>query len=54
MNIFEVGKNIMILETLKIVKFMLNNGFYVDLKELKEISIPMIKILNGSTDIYYN
>ena len=44
----------MILETLKIVKFMLNHGFYVDLKELKEISIPMIKILNGSTDIYYN
>jgi len=54
MNIFEVGKNIMILETLKIIKFMLNYGFYVNLKELKDISIPMIKILNGSTDIYHN
>lgn len=42
MNIFEVGKNMIIIETLKIINFMLNHGFYYDLKELKQLSIPMI------------
>jgi hypothetical protein len=53
-NIFEVGKNMMTLEILKIIHFMLNHGFYMNLKELKEISIPMINMLNGSNDIYMN
>ena len=53
-NIFEVGKNMMTLEILKIIKFMLNHGFYNNLRELKEVAIPMINLLNGSNDIYYN
>jgi len=32
---FETGKNMMTLEILKIIKFMLNHGFYINLKELK-------------------
>jgi hypothetical protein len=52
-NIFEVGKNMMTLEILKIIKFMLNHGFYQSLRELKEVSIPMINLLNGSNDIYF-
>lgn len=43
----------MTLEILRIIKFMLNHGFYVNLRELKEVSIPMINLLNGSNDIYF-
>lgn len=43
----------MTLEILKIIKFMLNHGFYQSLRELKEVSIPMINLLNGSNDIYF-
>jgi hypothetical protein len=43
----------MTLEILHIVGFMLNNGFYYNLKELKDIAEPMIAMLNGSKDIYY-
>lgn len=53
MSTFEHGKNMLVLETLKIVNFMISHGFYANLNELKEISKPMIKLLNGSTDIYY-
>ena len=42
----------MTLEILKIIQFMLNHGFYMNLRELKEISLPMINLLNGSNDIY--
>ena len=42
----------MTFEILKIIKFMLNHGFYSSLKELKEIAIPMINLLNGANDIY--
>ena len=51
MSTFEHGKNMLVLETLKIVNFMISHGFYANLNELKEISKPMIKLLNGSTDI---
>lgn len=53
-NIFETGKNMMTYEILKIIQFMLNHGFYMNLRELKEVSIPMINLLNGANDIYYN
>jgi hypothetical protein len=53
-NIFETGKNMMTLEILKIIQFMLNHGFYLNLRELKEVAMPMINLLNGSNDIYYN
>lgn len=51
-NIFEVGKNMMTLEILKIIKFMLAHGFYTTLRELKEVARPMINLLDGSNDIY--
>ena len=44
----------MTLEILKIIRFMLNHGFYMNLKELKEVAIPMINLLDGSNDIYYD
>ena len=34
-KMFETGRNMMTLEILKIIKFMLNHGFYLNLKELK-------------------
>ena len=33
---------------------MLEHGFYKNLKELKEISLPMVNLLNGANDIYYD
>lgn len=53
-NMFEMGRNMMTLEILKIIRFMLNHGFYMNLKELKEVAIPMINLLDGSNDIYYD
>lgn len=53
-NIYETGKNMMTLEILTIIRFMLNHGFYSNLDELKEVSLPMINLLNGANDIYYN
>lgn len=52
-NIAEVGRNMMTLEVLKMIQFMLNHGFYMNLKELKQLAIPMINLLNGSNDIYF-
>ena len=51
-NIFELGKNLTTLEVLHIVGYMLNNGFYYSLTELKGIAEPMIAMLNGSKDVY--
>lgn len=48
-----VSKNMLTLEILKIIKFMLHHGFYNNLRELKEIAQPMINLLNGSNDVYY-
>jgi uncharacterized membrane protein YkvI len=42
----------MTFEILKIIKFMLNHGFYKNLTELKEVSIPMINLMNGANDTY--
>ena len=53
-NIYETGRNMMTLEILKIIQFMLVHGFYTNLSELKQLAKPMIKLLNGSNDIYYN
>ena len=44
----------MTLEILKIIQFMLNHGFYTNLRELKEVAIPMINLLNGANDVYYD
>ena len=51
-NFFEVGRNMMTFEIIKVIKFMLNHGFYQNLEELKGIAIPMISLLNGANDIY--
>ena len=40
-------------EILKIIRFMLNHGFYASLKELKGVAFPMINLLNGANDIYH-
>lgn len=31
---------------------MLNHGFYINLKELKQIAEKMINLLNGANDVY--
>ena len=49
-----MGKNMMTLEILKIIKFMLNHGFYNNLVELKMVAQPMVNLLNGSNDIFYD
>lgn len=53
-SIFEVGKNMMTLEILKIIRFMLNHGFYANLRELREVASPMISLLNGANDVYFS
>ena len=49
----DVGANMMTFEILKIIRFMLHHGFYVNLQELKGIAIPMINLMNGSNDKYH-
>ena len=44
----------MTLEILRIIQFMLNHGFYNNLAELKQVAKPMINLLNGANDIYYD
>ena len=51
---FEVGKNMMTYEILKIIQFMLNHGFYASLRELREVASPMINLLNGANDVYFS
>ena len=53
-SVFEVGKNMMTLEILKIIQFMLNHGFYANLRELREVASPMINLLNGANDVYFS
>lgn len=33
---------------------MLKHGFYNNLRELKDISKPMVNLLNGANDIYFD
>lgn len=33
---------------------MLNHGFYKNQNELKELSLPLILLLDGSNDTYYD
>jgi len=42
----------MTFEILKVIRFMLNHGFYQNLEELKGVAIPMVNLLNGANDIY--
>ena len=51
-SIFDQDKNRMTLEVLKLVKFMVGYGFYKSQEELKEIALPLVALLNGTTDIY--
>ena len=44
----------MTFEVLKIIHFMLRHGFYVDLRELREVAKPMVNLLNGANDIYFD
>ena len=40
------------LEVLHMVGYMLSNGFYYNLHELKGIAEPMLAMLDGSRDVY--
>ena len=42
----------MTIEVLSTVLYMLNHGFYENNKELKELAMPIILMLNGATDEY--
>ena len=44
----------MTMEVLKIVKFMIEFGFYQTEKEFRDLSIPLVALLDGTTDIYLN
>lgn len=51
-DVFQISKNMMTYEILKIVQFMLKHGFYLNLNELKNIAFPMVNLMNGANDIY--
>ena len=48
----ETAQNEMTIEVLSTVLYMLNHGFYENNKELKELAMPIILMLNGATDEY--
>ena len=52
MSIFENDKNKMTLQVVKLARWMITFGFYKTKDELREISIALITLLNGSNDIY--
>jgi hypothetical protein len=52
-SVFEVGKNMMTFQILKVIRFMVTHGFYKNLRELREVASPMINLLNGSNDVYF-
>ena len=42
----------MTIEVLRTILFMINHGFYETMDELKQLSEPIILLLNGVTDKY--
>lgn len=50
--VYEVHHNQLTLEFLKLTKFMIQHGFYRSREELRGIVEPLIKILNGTLDVY--
>jgi hypothetical protein len=44
--------NLMTLNVLKIVKIMVSYGFYKSRDEFKELSMYLMALLNGTTDVY--
>ena len=42
----------MLLAVMDAVNYMLNHGFYSDEKELIGIATPVVKVLNGTNDMY--
>eukprot|EP00347_Sterkiella_histriomuscorum_P021853 403332539 len=51
-SVFEKKKNQFIFWVLKSLFFMLSHGFYKNQKELNQLSLPLILLLDGSNDIY--
>ena len=51
-SIFDNERNKMTLQIIKLAKLMVSYGFYRTKDELREISIMLISLLNGSCDIY--
>lgn len=48
----ENSTNLMTIEVLRTVLFMINHGFYEKMDELKKLAAPIILLLNGATDQY--
>lgn len=51
-SIFDQDKNEMTLEVIKLTKCMVSYGFYKTKDELRDLSLALINLLNGTTDIY--
>lgn len=51
-SIFDHEQNKMTLQIIRLVKLMVSYGFYRKKEELREISVTLISLLNGSCDIY--
>ena len=51
-SIFDGERNQMTLQIIKLVKLMVSYGFYRTKEELRELSVTLISLLNGSCDIY--
>lgn len=48
LTIFDVEKNQMTLQVIKVAKIMISYGFYKTKEELREVSIALINLLNGT------
>ena len=51
-SIFDSERNHMTLQIIKLAKLMASYGFYKTKEELRELSVTLISLLNGSCDIY--
>ena len=52
MNIHNKDTNQLTLNVLKLTRFMIKHGFYKNIEELKQISGPLVNLMNGVQDIY--
>lgn len=51
-SIFDSERNQMSLQVIKLVKLMVSYGFYKTKDELREVSVALISLLNGTDDVY--
>ena len=53
LKVYEKDKNAFILESLNMIEMMIALGFYNSEAELKEVTTPLISLLNGSLDFIF-